>query len=161
MQDLQEFKALEDEDGRKVAFAKYIKRQKVIIHPSYLSMTIPMCLQEKLKEASEDGASTTSRKRKEPPEHEGSDRASYRERDERSSYKDRERDRDRDREREKDKERAHDRDARGREYEKDKHSTRHGREDYDRDRREYRDKDRDRDYYSHSSGRHRDSGRDR
>lgn len=29
MQDLPEYKALEDEDGRKAAFAKYIKRQKV------------------------------------------------------------------------------------------------------------------------------------
>ena len=28
MEDLPEFKALEDEDGRKAAFAKYIKRQK-------------------------------------------------------------------------------------------------------------------------------------
>ena len=110
---------------------------------------------EKLKDASEDGASTTSRKRKEPPEHEGSDRASYRERDERGPYKDR------DRERDKDKERAHDKDARGREYEKDRHSGRHGREDYERREFRDRDRDRDRDYYSHSSGRHRESGRDR
>ena len=113
-----------------------------------------MYFKEKLKDVSEDGASTTSRKRKEPPELEGSDRASYRERDDRGAYKDR------DREREKDKERTH-----GREYEKDRHSSRHGREEYDRDRREYRDRDRDRDrdreYYGHSSGRHRDSGRDR
>lgn len=29
MQDLPEYKALEDEDGRKAAFAKYVKRQKV------------------------------------------------------------------------------------------------------------------------------------
>lgn len=29
MQDLPEYKALEDEEGRRTAFAKYIKRQKV------------------------------------------------------------------------------------------------------------------------------------
>ncbi|EIW79152.1 hypothetical protein CONPUDRAFT_107252 [Coniophora puteana RWD-64-598 SS2] len=47
---LPEYKALEDEEGRRAAFAKYVKRQK-----------------ERIREAaSEDGGSTTSRKRKEP-----------------------------------------------------------------------------------------------
>lgn len=123
---LPEFKVLDD-DGRRAAFAKFVRRQK-----------------EKLKEASEDGASTTSRRRKEPDRE--SDR--YRDRDERS-HKDRDRERDRDR---------HDRDK-SKEYDKDRHS-RHSRDDYDK--REYRDKDRDRDrdrdYYS---SRHRDRERDR
>ncbi|KIJ55313.1 hypothetical protein M422DRAFT_199451 [Sphaerobolus stellatus SS14] len=139
IQDLPEYKALEDEEDRKAAFAKFIKRQK-----------------EKIKEASEDGGSTTSRKRKDPPEHDGSER--YRDKEER--YKDRERDRDRDR---------HDRDRdRGKEYEKDRHG-RH-RDDYDKDRREYRDRDRgdrdrdrdrDREYYRDRDSRHRDRDRKR
>ncbi|KAH8110818.1 hypothetical protein DFH11DRAFT_1730027 [Phellopilus nigrolimitatus] len=51
MENLPEYKALEDE-GRRAAFSKFIKRQKV----------------ERLRERelSEDGGSTTSRKRKEP-----------------------------------------------------------------------------------------------
>ncbi|KAJ1306567.1 hypothetical protein OPQ81_007568 [Rhizoctonia solani] len=49
MQDLKEFKAIDDEETRAAAFAKYVRKQK-----------------EKLKELSEDGGSTTSRKRKEP-----------------------------------------------------------------------------------------------
>jgi pre-mRNA-processing factor 40 len=48
MEHLPEFKALED-DGRRAAFAKYVKRQK-----------------ERLREASEDGGSATGRRRKEP-----------------------------------------------------------------------------------------------
>ncbi|KXN90711.1 Pre-mRNA-processing protein prp40 [Leucoagaricus sp. SymC.cos] len=50
IESLPEYKALEDEEGRRAAFAKYVKRQK-----------------ERMREAaSEDGGSTTSRKRKEP-----------------------------------------------------------------------------------------------
>ncbi|TFY77162.1 hypothetical protein EWM64_g6845, partial [Hericium alpestre] len=48
IESLPEYKALDDE-GRRVAFAKYIRRQK-----------------ERLREISEDGGSTTSRRRKEP-----------------------------------------------------------------------------------------------
>ncbi len=32
IQELPEFKALEDDDGRRAAFAKFIKRQKVYMH---------------------------------------------------------------------------------------------------------------------------------
>ncbi|KAF9801179.1 hypothetical protein IEO21_10188 [Rhodonia placenta] len=55
MQDLPEYKAIEDEEGRKAAFSKYIKRQRA------------SRLRERAREASEDGGSTTSRKRKELP----------------------------------------------------------------------------------------------
>ncbi|GJJ11302.1 hypothetical protein Clacol_005534 [Clathrus columnatus] len=136
---LSEYKALDDE-GRRTAFAKFVRRQK-----------------EKLKEMSEDGGSTTSRKRKEPPEQED-DR--YRDKDDRS-YKERGRGRDKDKDK-------HDRDK-SKDYDKDRHS-RHSRDDYDKDRREYRDRDRDRDrdYYSgrhRDSGRDKDrkkeSGRGR
>ncbi|KAJ7178563.1 hypothetical protein C8R43DRAFT_913533 [Mycena crocata] len=51
IQDLPEYKALEDEEGRKAAWTKYVKRQK-----------------ERLREAAEeeDGGSVGSRRRKEP-----------------------------------------------------------------------------------------------
>ena len=48
---LSEYKALEDEEARRAAFSKFVKRHKERLRE---------------KEASEDGASTTSRKRKEP-----------------------------------------------------------------------------------------------
>ncbi|PFH51972.1 hypothetical protein AMATHDRAFT_74657 [Amanita thiersii Skay4041] len=154
---LPEFKALEDEEGRRAAWAKYVKRQK-----------------EKMREAaSEDGASTTSRKRKDPPrehreerEREKEDKSREKERD-REREKDREyRDRDRDRERERDRDRD-----RTRDYERDRGSRHHHRyDDYDghsRSLRDYgreRDKDhereRDRDGYR-SSKHHRDDDRKR
>ncbi|KAI0741910.1 hypothetical protein C8Q80DRAFT_1274258 [Daedaleopsis nitida] len=154
MQELPEYKAIEDDEGRKAAFAKFERLRE--------------------REMSEDGGSTTSRRRKEPP---------------REREADRDRDRDRDRERERDKEhrdrdkesersrperesrsrdrRTHDHDSHrdsrhadrdyGRErserdYPKDKHSK-------DRERERDRERDRDRDYYSRSS-RHRDHERD-
>ncbi|KAJ2934019.1 hypothetical protein H1R20_g3064, partial [Candolleomyces eurysporus] len=73
IENLPEYKALDDEEARRAAFAKYVKRQK-----------------EKLREAASEDGSTTSRKRKEPPREYRDDRD--RERD--SSTKDRDRDRD-------------------------------------------------------------------
>ncbi|EJD47946.1 hypothetical protein AURDEDRAFT_102119 [Auricularia subglabra TFB-10046 SS5] len=123
MQDLPEFKALADHDeARRGAFSKFVKRQK-----------------EKLRELSDDGGSTTSRRRKEPA---------------------RERDRDDDRERERsrhrgevesprrDRERDRDRDYRNRDRHRDDRRTRGGRDDRERDR----DRDRER-------GREKDRGR--
>ncbi|KAI8985558.1 hypothetical protein BD414DRAFT_578408 [Trametes punicea] len=153
MQDLPEYKAIEDDEGRRAAFAKFVKRQKER-------------LREREREASEDGASTTSRRRKEPVK----DREPERERD-------RDRDRDhRDRDRDKDLDRGrHDRDSRSerRPHDHDSHGHgRHSSKDYgrerdyprdkgyykDRDRERDRERDRDRDYYR--SSRHRDYDRD-
>src|ERR1700753_3250643 len=59
---LSEYKALEDEEARRIAFPKFVKRQKERLRE---------------KEASEDGGSTTSRKRKEPTkDREGKERDS-------------------------------------------------------------------------------------
>lgn len=137
MQDLKEFKAIEDEETRAAAFAKYVRKQK-----------------EKLKEPSEDGGSATSRKRKEPSSHYSYDRE--RERDSRSrhhrDYDDRRHGHDEDYERD----RTRDRDYRDRD-----------RDYRDRDRdRDYRDRDRDRDRDYRSSRyereeRDRDRDRDR
>ncbi|KAI0028675.1 hypothetical protein K488DRAFT_58019, partial [Vararia minispora EC-137] len=159
---LPEFKALDDE-GRRVAFTKFIKRQK-----------------ERLRELSEDGGSTTSRKRKEPS-HRDHDR------DGRDREGDRDRDVDKDRERDRDRDRGHDRgrgdrgngrfrdDYRGRDYPaarerdwdappKDRYGSYGGRgsrrDDRDRDRRRRddgaydergRDRERDRDRMSDRS----------
>ncbi|KAH7913872.1 hypothetical protein BJ138DRAFT_1133828 [Hygrophoropsis aurantiaca] len=77
---LPEYKAIEEEEHRRAAFVKFVKRQK-----------------ERMREAaSEDGASTTSRKRKEPPR---DDKERDRDRD-RDSYRDKPRDYDRDKEKE-------------------------------------------------------------
>ncbi|KAF9078239.1 hypothetical protein BDP27DRAFT_1413156 [Rhodocollybia butyracea] len=80
---LPEFQAIEDEDHRRSAFAKFVKRQK-----------------ERIREAagSEDGGSTSGRKRKEPPrtehsrERERGDRDRH-DREREVSYRDRERER--------------------------------------------------------------------
>ncbi|CAE6369167.1 unnamed protein product [Rhizoctonia solani] len=120
MQDLKEFKAIEDEETRAAAFAKYVRKQK-----------------EKLKELSEDGGSTTSRKRKEPSH------ASY--------------DRDRERDRERERDRKHHRDYDDHERDRDRDRDRH--RDYrDRDYRD-RDRDRDRDYRDHRDRDYRGSSR--
>ncbi|RPD64363.1 hypothetical protein L226DRAFT_533652 [Lentinus tigrinus ALCF2SS1-7] len=162
MQELPEYKAIEDDEGRQAAFAKFVKRQKER-------------LREREREASEDGGSTTSRRRKEPPR----DREPERER-ERDRDRDRERDRDRDhreRDREPDRDRYHDRDSRSdrdrKPHDHESHrDSRHDKDvvrdrDYSRDRSYYKDRERerdkdrerDRDYYSRSS-RHRDYDRD-
>ncbi|PPR00511.1 hypothetical protein CVT26_009897 [Gymnopilus dilepis] len=134
---LPEYKALEDE-GRRAAFAKYVKRQK-----------------ERMREtASDDGGSTTSRKRKEPG------------RDHDDDHKERDKDRDRDRgdrdKRDRDSHRDRDRD-RGKDYERGRSSRHHHRyDDYDERRhsRDYaRDKDKDRDEYR-SSKYHRDGDKE-
>ncbi|KAG6865134.1 hypothetical protein C0991_004871 [Blastosporella zonata] len=145
IKNLPEYIAVEDEEGRRAAFSKYVKRQK-----------------ERMREAaSEDGASTTSRKRKEPPrDHRDSDRDRdrgdrERERDRGDKEKDREphhRDRERERERTKDYDRSkdYDRDGRGSKHHRyDEHDHRSSR-DYGRDR----DKD-----YDKKHGYHRDDDR--
>ncbi|KAJ4473649.1 hypothetical protein J3R30DRAFT_3510590 [Lentinula aciculospora] len=102
MEHLSEFQAIEDEENRRTAFAKFVKRQKVRV--LNLSDLIPLKLnkrQERIREAagSEDGGSTTSRKRKEPPrgehsrERERGDR-DRRDRERESSYRERERGKD-------------------------------------------------------------------
>ncbi|EIN06033.1 hypothetical protein PUNSTDRAFT_54329 [Punctularia strigosozonata HHB-11173 SS5] len=116
MQDLPEFKALED-DGRRAAFAKFIKRQK-----------------ERLREASDDGGSTTSRKRKEPHREKDDYRS---ERDHhRHSYHD-----DYDRHRT----------STSRDYYKDREYSRGDRDHREKDYKDYRDYARDsKDYYKSS-----------
>ena len=120
-------------------------------------------LQERLREAaSEDGASTTSRKRKEPA------------RDHRDGERDKEKERDRDRDRgEREREREKDREPhreRTKDYDRGTRSSRHHRyDDYETERRSSRDygrerekdidREKDRDGYR-SSKHHRDSERD-
>lgn len=152
---LPEYKAIEDEEGRKAAFAKYVKRQK-----------------ERLREAaSEDGASTTSRKRKEPARDVREDRD--REKDkEREREREKEREREREREKEKDREyRERDKERdRGKDYDRGSRGSKHHHryDDYDERRtREYgrdreRDReDRDKDGYRSSRRREDDRRRDR
>ncbi|KAJ3720988.1 hypothetical protein F5878DRAFT_617261 [Lentinula raphanica] len=123
MENLTEFQAIDGEENRRAAFAKFVKRQK-----------------ERLREAagSEDGGSTTSRKRKEPSRPEHSHERERGDRERRDRDRDRERERDRDREssyRERERERGRDYDSR---------TSRHYRhDDYDRDRRSSKDYDRD------------------
>ncbi|KAJ3516939.1 hypothetical protein NLJ89_g809 [Agrocybe chaxingu] len=151
IENLPEYKALEDEDGRRAAFAKYVKRQK-----------------ERMREAgSEDGGSATSRKRKEPS-HRDDDRDKERDRDkdrdrERGEKDKRDKDSHRDRERDRDKDRERDRD-RGKDYERGSRSSRHHHryDNYDSERRgsrdygrEREDRDKDRDGYRPSKY-HRD-----
>ncbi|KIJ61963.1 hypothetical protein HYDPIDRAFT_176733 [Hydnomerulius pinastri MD-312] len=159
---LPEYKALEDDEGRRAAFAKFVKRQK-----------------ERIREAtSEDGASTTSRKRKEPPRDGDRDRDRERERDRDRQDRERERDRDRDSYREKggreydrDKDRERERDRgdrdRDRERDRDSRSSRHhhrGAEEYESYARDHghadRDKDREREHRSSKHPREEREGRE-
>ncbi|EJD08552.1 uncharacterized protein FOMMEDRAFT_165104 [Fomitiporia mediterranea MF3/22] len=138
MQELPEYKALE-EDGRRAAFAKFIKRQKERLRE---------------REMSEDGGSATSRKRKEP-----SLRDSGRE------DRDRERQRDRDRERERDRDHR-DYEREREDGRSSKHHRRGHEADYEgRREREYRDRDRldrdrDREYRERDRDREREKDRD-
>lgn len=148
IENLPEYKALEDEEGRRAAFAKFIKRQKVCTACCTLRFVTQMYQQERIREAalSDDGGSTTSRKRKEPVR--GHDEE--RERD----HKDRDRDRGDKRDRD-----AH-RGDRERERTKDYRSSRHHHryDDYDADHRHgpsARDYGREKDDYR-SSKYHRD-----
>ncbi|KAI0343200.1 hypothetical protein BDW22DRAFT_1484047 [Trametopsis cervina] len=145
MQDLPEYKAIDDEEGRRAAFTKYVKRQKER-------------LRERERDASEDGGSATSRRRKEPRERDGErDRDRERERDKERDREYRGKDKDREHERERDREREdnhHDRDE-------ERRSTRHhrGHDDYDAHRRRSsRDYTRDRD---HKDKEHYGKDRDR
>ncbi|KAF7327836.1 hypothetical protein MKEN_00363400 [Mycena kentingensis (nom. inval.)] len=115
MQELPEFKALEDEESRKAAWNKYVKRQK-----------------ERQREAAEDddAASVGSRRRKEPVRDHDRDR-------------DRDRERDRDRDRERDRGKDYDRDGRRGYHRRDDYD--HGRYGRDRDRDRDRDDRRRRD----------------
>ncbi|RXW23051.1 hypothetical protein EST38_g2826 [Candolleomyces aberdarensis] len=145
IENLPEYKALDDEEARRAAFAKYVKRQK-----------------EKLREAASEDGSTTSRKRKEPPREYRDDRD--RERD--SSTKDRDRDRDRERDRDRDRDSSHrDRDRDRDRYEKSSRSSRHHHryDDYEPERRgsrDYKDYDREKDR-EYRSSRHDDKKRER
>ncbi|KLO11520.1 hypothetical protein SCHPADRAFT_905943 [Schizopora paradoxa] len=114
MEELTEYKSLEDE-SRRAAFAKFVKRQKERM---------------KEREASEDGGSTTSRRRKEP-----SDKHRDGERDRSRDHRDRDRDADYDRD-------DRDKDRSSRHHHRSGHDA-----DYDsrRSERDYRDRDRDRD----------------
>lgn len=151
---LPEYKALDDEDARRASFSKFVKRQKVVNLINRILRVLMAYPQERLREreASEDGGSTTSRKRKEPA-----------------------RDRDVDRDHEKDdvrrKDRDHDKDAgrpskHHRGYDDyDSHGHRSSRDhrdrDYGRDReKDYYGKDKDRDHGYRSSKHHRDYERD-
>ncbi|KZP01446.1 hypothetical protein CALVIDRAFT_559263 [Calocera viscosa TUFC12733] len=114
IRDLEEYKSLDDEDARRAAFMKFVKRQK-----------------EKLREASEDGGSATSRRRKDSHTN-GRTRRDY----------DNEQDRDRDRPA---RSSMHD-DRHGsrrepREQEKEKRSEKDRDRDKDRDRERARDRD--------------------
>lgn len=155
-----EYKVLDDE-GRRAAFTKYVKRQKVDNLDLYqhYGLLIEAALQERMREvASEDGGSATSRKRKEPhkEEREGG----------RDKERDREREKEREREREKDreyKERERERDRK--DYDRSARSSRHHRYDEydDRRSRDYgRERDReDRDRDNYRSSRHREDDRKR
>ncbi|KAI0080143.1 pre-mRNA-processing protein prp40 [Panus rudis PR-1116 ss-1] len=153
MQDLPEYKAIEDEESRQAAFAKFVKRQKI---PAHISVHASQeRLREKEKEASEDGGSTTSRKRKEPHR---DDHERARSRD----YRDRDRD---------EKDSHHERESRSSKHHRhddyDRHSSRdYGRGDRERARdypkdKDYHPKDKDRDYGYRSSRHHRDYDDDR
>ncbi|KAJ3877069.1 hypothetical protein F5051DRAFT_354298 [Lentinula edodes] len=124
---LSEFQAIEDEENRRTAFAKFVKRQK-----------------ERIREAagSEDGGSTTSRKRKEPPRPEQSREPERGDRDRR--------DRDRDRESSyRERERGKDHESRNSRHYRHDDYDRRASKDYDRDYRskhhEKDDRRRDRD----------------
>ncbi|KAF8159573.1 hypothetical protein B0H34DRAFT_842867 [Crassisporium funariophilum] len=129
IENLPEYKALEDDEGRKAAFSKFVKRQK-----------------ERMRETgSEDGGSTTSRKRKEPTrDHRDDDREKERER-EREKERDRDRsERDKPREKERDSHRERDRERerdRGKDYERGARSTRHHHryDEFENERRPSRD----------------------
>ncbi|KAF7797497.1 hypothetical protein EIP86_008697 [Pleurotus ostreatoroseus] len=149
MQELPEYKALEDDEGRRAAFAKFVKRQKER-------------LREREKDASEDGGSTTSRRRKEPAKDGDRERDRERDRDRDRDYRDRDRDRE-------DRDGHHERESRSTRHHRghDDHDSRgrHSSRDYARDR-DYKDKDyhkskddKDRDYYR-SSRHHKDYDRE-
>ncbi|KAF8623239.1 hypothetical protein AX15_006472 [Amanita polypyramis BW_CC] len=155
IENLPEYKALEDEEGRRSAWGKYVKRQK-----------------EKLREAaSEDGASTTSKKRKEPAREHRDERERDKEDKGREREKDRDREREKDREhRDRDRDRERDRDK-ARDYERDSRSSRHhhryddfdghrSSRDYGRERDKDYERDKDRDGYR-SSRHYRDDDRKR
>ena len=154
---LNEYKALEDEEARRAAFSKFVKRQKERLRE---------------KEASEDGGSTTSRKRKEPAKDreekdkdkdkdkdkekdkdikDRGDRERDRDRDRSRDYRDKDRERDRDRDRDRERDRDRDYDSRGGKY--------HRRDDHDDGHRSSRDH-RDRDYSHRSSKHYKDYDRD-
>ncbi|PPQ91486.1 hypothetical protein CVT25_013743 [Psilocybe cyanescens] len=107
IENLPEYKALEDEEGRRAAFAKYVKRQK-----------------ERMRETgSDDGGSTTSRKRKEPLH---------------DDYRDKDRDREREKDRDRERERGGDREKRDRDSHRDRDKERDRVKDYERSSRSSR-----------------------
>ncbi|GBE86371.1 Pre-mRNA-processing protein [Sparassis crispa] len=141
IQELPEFKALDDDEGRRASFAKFVKRQKER-------------LREREREVSEDGGSATSRKRREARE----DREREREHD---------RDRDRDRERERERE-YRERDVEH--IDRDSRSSRHARpqEEYEahghRSSRDYpreREYSKEKAYYGREKEREKESVKER
>ncbi|KZT10033.1 uncharacterized protein LAESUDRAFT_722178 [Laetiporus sulphureus 93-53] len=139
MQDLPEFKAIEEEEGRRAAHAKFVKRQKER-------------LREREREASEDGGSTTSRKRKEPSKDEQERGRDHREKDRELEHHD------------KRTHRVHDEyDSHGRRSSRDYANVRD--RDYPREkayagREKEREKEKDRDYAYRSSRHHKEYERD-
>ena len=128
IQSLPEYQAIDDEEGRRAAFAKFVKRQKVRVFDNLMFVCL-LDLQERLREQSDDGGSNSGRKRKEPA------------REHRDGERERERS-DRQREPERDSQRVRD-------YDRESRHSRHfqrGHEEYDTsDRRTSRDHNRDRD----------------
>lgn len=168
IQDLPEFKALEDE-GRRAAFAKFVKRQKVsrviyvCVKPLLNAVNSQERLREREREASEDGGSTTSRRRKDTRDDDRErdrDRARSKDKD----HRDREKDRD-----ERDSHQEHESRSSRRHHKHDDHEkeARRPSRDYSQDRGyskdrghlKEKDKEHDRDYYK-SSKHHRDYERD-
>ena len=162
IKELDEFKDIPEEEDRKAAFDKYVRRQKVRLVSIFPSVGEAHSEQEKLREVeSSEVASTHSYDKKRPKSHRDGDvemddserrlerRDEKNDRDERDE-RDRRgggRDRDRDRERERDRERDRNRDR-----------------DIDRDRRDKpkdRERERDDDRYPPRSSRRDDKDRER
>ncbi|KZT65748.1 hypothetical protein DAEQUDRAFT_768584 [Daedalea quercina L-15889] len=143
IQNLPEFKALEDEEGRRTAYSKFVKRQKERLRD---------------REASEDGGSTTSRRRREPAKESRDDR----DRDRARERDHRERDTDDKDTRSSRSHRGHDDyDTHGhrssKDYGRERDKAYYGRE---KDREKEREKEKERDYAYKSSRHHRDYERD-
>ncbi|KAF8889322.1 hypothetical protein BD779DRAFT_1520931 [Infundibulicybe gibba] len=145
IEDLPEYKALEDDEGRRAAFAKFVKRQK-----------------ERLRDVgSEDGGSTTDRKRKEPPRDHKEDRDRDRTLERKEKERDKEREKDYPRERERDKERDRSEKARGEEREGHRDRDRERGKEHERESRSSRHHHRFDDYETHGRRSSRDYGRER
>ncbi|KAH6916046.1 pre-mRNA-processing protein prp40 [Coprinopsis sp. MPI-PUGE-AT-0042] len=139
IENLPEYKALDDDEGRRAAFTKYVKRQK-----------------EKMRETASEDGSVTSRKRKEPHRDYERDKSrdGHRERD----HKDRDSYRERDRDRYEKGSRSSRHHGRYDDYDDHRSSRDHRDKDYDKDyrSRHHRDDDRKRERTSERRGSYRD-----